>query len=278
MNQSLVSLTQILLCRRICRVEAVNHIRFLIPYRSTGNRLAFGVVDEPILMVFVDPRPTRYLEGGRPYAEDQAISDNSVAYESHAIREQCGIGCGVFSTRVLIALIHLEILVAEWLQMFGLPVRVCQGLAFIDGAVESRPAPPTDRSFKGDSGVVQASNCIAIRQQLTVVVQSGLEHQAFGFHLFSGFDRKTEFDLIHRRVALKIELLLNLRRSRGVSGERSNFRVASRARTLQMKQGQESIGGQRAQEKAFSTFSVVDELASRTAMHPTRRLSQVVDL
>src|ERR1700756_3020380 len=95
------------------RIQRVDHIRFLIPDLATRNRLALGLVDQPILVLLVDPRPARHLEGCGPYAEGQAISDDAVCDEPHAIRELCGIGCGVLSTGVLIALINLEILVAE---------------------------------------------------------------------------------------------------------------------------------------------------------------------
>src|SRR5579864_1935861 len=106
--------------------------------------------------------------------------------------------------------------------MFGLPVRIRQGLAFVDRAVKGRPTPPTDGSLSGNSSVVEASNRIAISQQLMVVFRRGFEHQTLGFHLCSGFDRKAEFDLIVRRIALETELLLHLGCSRGVHVERSN--------------------------------------------------------
>src|SRR5215470_20209597 len=118
--------------------------------------------------------------------------------------------------------------------MFGLPVRIRECLAFVDRAVKGRPTPPTDRSLSGDSSVVQASNRIAVGQQLIAVVGPDLEHQALGYHLCSGFDRNTEFDLIHNRAAVEIELFLNLGCSGGVNAERFNLRIVSSARSLQM--------------------------------------------
>src|SRR5450755_1901197 len=160
--------------------------------------------------------------------------------------------------------------------MFGLPVRIGQGLALVDRAVKGGPTPPTDRSLSGDSSVVQASNRIAVSQQLIVVVRRGLEHQALGNYVCSGFDRKTQFNLILRKSTSQIELLLNLGSSRGVNAERCNLRIVSRARSLQMEQGQKPVGGQRAEEKTLFALPVVDELTSGTAMYPAGRLPQVV--
>src|SRR5579862_5084109 len=162
--------------------------------------------------------------------------------------------------------------------MFRLPVRIRQGLTFVDRAVKGRPTPPTDGSLSGNSSVVEASNRIAVSPQLIVIIRPGLEHQTLGFHLCSGFDRKAEFDLILRRIALEIELLLNLGGSCGVDAERPNLHIVSRTRSLQMEQGQKSIGGQRADEKTLFGLPVVDELTSGAAMYPAGRLPQIVDL
>src|SRR5579864_3436955 len=140
--------------------------------------------------------------------------------------------------------------------MLGLPVRIGQGLALVDRAVKGCPTPPTDGSLSGDTRVVQTSNRVAVSQQLMVVVRPGLEHEALGNHVRSGCESKTQLDLILCTSVFKIELLLDFGGSGGVNAERCDLRIVSRARSLQVEQGQKAVGGQRPEKKTLFALLV----------------------
>src|SRR5580698_4754555 len=112
--------------------------------------------------MLVNPGPPRHLEWPSPYPERQTISNNAVSHKTQAVGKLRSIRGRVLAARVLIALINLKIFVAERLQMFRLPVRIGQRLAFIKGGIKCGPTPPPDRSLRRNARVMQHPNRIAI--------------------------------------------------------------------------------------------------------------------
>src|SRR5579864_2912360 len=106
----------------MCRIKRIQGVKTLLPQILQGNRLALGIVDQPIFVMFVNPRAAADLERRCPKTDRQAISQNVMSDDLHAVRELGGVGGGVLSTSVLIAIIDLKIFVTERFQMLRQPV------------------------------------------------------------------------------------------------------------------------------------------------------------
>ena len=127
--------------RRIKRVKRVNT---LPPHILERNRFAVGIVDQPILVMFVNPRPAAYLKRRRPQANGEAISQNVMSHKPHTVRELRRVGGNILSASVLIAFIDLEKVVTERIQMLRQPIGIGQRFALVDGGVIGGPAPPSN--------------------------------------------------------------------------------------------------------------------------------------
>src|ERR1039458_5159756 len=212
-NQRLVGLAQVFLRPRMCRIERIKRVRVLPPHIPQGNRLALGIVDQPILVMFVSPGAVRYLERRRPETNGQAISQNPMSDKAHAVRELRCVGGDVLSARILIAFIDLEIVVTERFQILRQPIGIRQGLALVDRGIISGPAPPSGWNLTRNAWAMQPPNCGTIGEKLPMVVRPSREHQSFRAQLFARIQWKTQFDPVARRRICQIEILLNLRGS-----------------------------------------------------------------
>ena len=142
-DQSLVGLAQIFLRPRMRRIKRVERVNTLPPQILQRNRLAFGIVDQPLLVMFVNPGPAAYLERCRPQANGEAISQNVMSHKAHTVRELRRVGSDVLSASVLIAFIDLEKIVTERIQMLRQPIGIGQRFALVDSGIIGSPAPPS---------------------------------------------------------------------------------------------------------------------------------------
>src|ERR1019366_3910568 len=104
-DNGFVGFSQIVLCAGACGVQRIKTVGALVPDIADRNGLAFSVVNEPIFMVLVDPGSGGNLERRSPKAKGQAVRNDAVPYEAHAIRELHRVCHGELSARILIAFI-----------------------------------------------------------------------------------------------------------------------------------------------------------------------------
>src|ERR1022692_4569547 len=97
--------------------------------------------------MFINPRAAAHLERCRPQANGEAISQNAMGHNPHAVRELRRVGGEVLSASVLIAFIDLEKVVTERIQMLEQPTGIRQRFAFVDGGIIGGPAPPSNRNL-----------------------------------------------------------------------------------------------------------------------------------
>jgi hypothetical protein len=64
-------------------------------------------------MVFIDPGTLRHLEWSYPQSEREPLVVHLVAYVTYALREQICIWSGVFSARILVALVYEAVFVPK---------------------------------------------------------------------------------------------------------------------------------------------------------------------
>src|ERR1019366_7227349 len=166
-DQRLVGLAQVFLRPRMRRIKGVKRVNTLLPHILQGNRLALGIVDQPIFVMFVNPRAAAYLERRRPQANGQAISQNMMSHKPHAVRELRRVGGDVLSASVLITFIDLEIVVTERIQMLRQPIGIRQRFAFVDSGIISGPAPPSNWNLTRNPCAMQSSNCGTISAKLS---------------------------------------------------------------------------------------------------------------
>ena len=83
----------------MCGIQRIERVNTLPPYILQGNRLALGIVDQPIFVMFVNPGAAAYLEWRRPQANREAVSQNMMGHKPHAIRELRRVGGDVLAAR-----------------------------------------------------------------------------------------------------------------------------------------------------------------------------------
>src|SRR5580693_981511 len=95
------------------RIQRVKRVNVLLPHIFQRNRLALGVVDEPIFVIFVNPGAAADLEWRRPQANRETILQNMMSHKPHAVRELRRVGSDELSASVLITFIDLEKVISE---------------------------------------------------------------------------------------------------------------------------------------------------------------------
>jgi hypothetical protein len=65
-----------------------------------------------------------------------------VADWAHSIGEELRIGSGIFASSVLVALVNVEVVIAEGFQILSEPASVDQDRALVDRHVIRGPTPP----------------------------------------------------------------------------------------------------------------------------------------
>src|SRR5215469_12745728 len=117
-----------------------------------------GVVHQPVLVVLVHPRALRYLKGRRPDPGRKTEPANLVFQPTHSTREQNEVRGRVLAAGILVALVDMEVGVAEVFQILREPFRVAQSSGLIEAEVIRRPTPPSGNARAVHAGVMQLSN------------------------------------------------------------------------------------------------------------------------
>ena len=172
-------------------IERVKRVDVLPPQVFQRYGLTLGIVDQPILVMFVDPGTAAYFEGRGPQAQSKTVSDNAMGHKPHAVGELVRVGGDELSAGVLVAVVNLEIVVAERIQMLRQPIRVSQRFALVDGCVISGPTPPSHGNLARYTGAMQTPNRRTVRQKLRMVVLSYGEHYSFGAKFFAWIQGET---------------------------------------------------------------------------------------
>src|SRR5581483_3493451 len=183
-------------------IECVELI-FILVNVPQMNGLTGSIVHQPVFVILKHRRPLRDFERRRPNPEGQAEPAYLVADISYAAREMAGIGRGVFTARVLIALIHVEVVVAEFFEMFSQPARIRERGALAEAKIIGGPTPPAHRSGSANTGFMELADSPAIGLELGVVVRTNGEHQALSRKALAGIDGHAESDLIFGRRFLQ---------------------------------------------------------------------------
>src|SRR5580698_7767721 len=220
------------------RIQRVKRVNVLLPHIFQRNRLALGVVDQPVFVIFINPGAAAYLEWSRPQANGETISQNMMSHKPHAVRELRRVGGDVLSARILITFIDLEKVVTECIQMLRQPIGIGQGLPFVDGGVISSPAPPSNWNPTRNPCAMQLSNRRTISAKLSQVVRPNREHHSFRTHLFARLEGKTQFNpvafqMLWFKSLCLAQVLLNLGGPSGIDLIRSSLGVGALAVGLQ---------------------------------------------
>src|ERR1700735_3271965 len=141
--------------------------------------------------MFINPRAAAHLERCRPQAKGEAISQNAMGHNPHAVRELRRVGGDVLSASVLIAFIDLEKVVTDRTQMLRQPIGIGTRFPLVDRRIKSGPAPPSHWNLTRNTCPMETPNRGAIGAKLPQIVQPCSKHHAFGVHLFACIKWKT---------------------------------------------------------------------------------------
>src|SRR5580700_1115743 len=217
--------------------------------------------------MFINPCAAAHLERCRPQANGEAISQNAMGHNPHAVRELRRVGGDVLSASVLITFIDLEKVVTERIQMLRQPIGIGQRFALVDGGVVSGPAPPSNWNHTRNPCAMQPSNGGTISAKLPQVVRSCCEHHSFRAHLFARIEWKTQFDpvawqrLYVQRLCLTV-ILLNLSGPGRLDVVRCDLSSGTFAIGLQPQKSQEAIRCECAKKQTLLGLPVINKLAS----------------
>src|SRR5437868_3130687 len=141
------------------------------------NWLIVRVVDQPVFMVLVDPGALGNFKGRSPHPQAQPKVRQLFAESLYAMWEMSGIGRHVFSARVVVTLVEMDVNVAIIFEMVGHPFSVRQRCTLIHAEIVGRPAPPTDEWWGNRPGTIQLVNSLTIQLKLMMVVVPRCDHQ-----------------------------------------------------------------------------------------------------
>src|SRR5579883_140870 len=116
--------------------------------------------------MFVNPSAAAHLEWRCPQAHGESVFQNMMGHKPHAVRELRRVGGDILAAGILIALINLEKVVTERVQMLRQPIGVGQRFALIDRGIVSSPTPPPHWDRARNTCMMEASNGRTISAKL----------------------------------------------------------------------------------------------------------------
>src|SRR5215472_3657492 len=216
--------------------------------------LAGRIVHQPVFVVLVHPRALRYLKGRSPDAGSKPEATNLVFERTHSAREQNLVRGRVLAARILVALVDMEVGVAEVFQILREPFCIGKSRGLIEAEIISGPAPPSGNARPVHAGVMQFSDRPSIRLKLLMIIRANADKQRLGRKILITADRQAQFDLILRRSITERILFCEFSGSGGI-----NFVPGDVVfRDTQAKNGSKLLRRQGSEKKAPFRIAVVD--------------------
>jgi len=133
-----IRLLEIVLRSRVGRIQHIQRI-VVVGHITNMNQLARGVVQQPVLVVLINPGAVRDFERGGPDAKGEAIAPYLSANISQSARKQVDIGCCVLAARVLVSFVDLVVGIPALLQVLAKPLRCCNSGSLVEAKVIRGP-------------------------------------------------------------------------------------------------------------------------------------------
>src|SRR6516225_12468508 len=263
--QNRIGLAQIILRTGMGAVKNVKWIQASLASDDPAsmNRLASGIMDQPVFVIFVEPGALGDLKRSGPDSRGQTQHANFALQNVHAAGKQASIGCYVLSARVLIALVDVEEVIAQILQILCQPMRVGYCRPLIEAEIESSPTPPARDGWSLHARMMQLADEPAIVFQLLVIVCAGADQKPFGRDIRVGRHGQAQLDLVFSLRLFKGIFFGQFRSSRRIHFVGSDVLLTD----VQAEDGKKFLGRKRSQKEISLGLAVVNQLATDRAMH-----------